>query len=109
VAQAAAVAALAEEPEVRRRCAWTAAERDRLQGLLEEQGWRVAPGQANFVWLPMAEGVEEFTQTCADHGVVVCGKPGEGVRVTVADREANDAFAALAAKARTAPAPSPAG
>jgi histidinol-phosphate aminotransferase len=30
--------------------------------------------------------------------VLVCGKPGEGVRVTVAEREANDAFAELAGK-----------
>ncbi len=97
VAQAAAVAALAEFPEIRRRCAETAAERERLRGLLEAGGWEVTPSEANFLWLPLAEGVEAFTQMCADNGVVVCGKPGEGIRVTLADRAANDAFAALAA------------
>ncbi|WP_240969259.1 aminotransferase class I/II-fold pyridoxal phosphate-dependent enzyme [Streptomyces sp. HNM0575] len=97
-AQAAAQAALAEEKEFRRRCEVTVGERERLYGRLLELGWEVRPSQANFLWLPMTEGVEHFTQFCADHGVLVCGKPGEGVRVTVAEREANDAFAELAGK-----------
>lgn len=97
-AQAAAQAALAEETEFRRRCEVISEERERLYGRLRELGWRVRPSQANFLWLPMTEGVESFTQFCADHGVLVCGKPGEGVRVTVAEREANDAFVELAGK-----------
>jgi histidinol-phosphate aminotransferase len=97
-AQAAAQTALAEEAEFRRRCEATVEERERLYGRLLELGWQVSPSQANFLWLPMTEGVETFTQFCADHGVLVCGKPGEGVRVTVAEREANDAFAELAGK-----------
>ncbi|MFF1417767.1 aminotransferase class I/II-fold pyridoxal phosphate-dependent enzyme [Streptomyces sp. NPDC058280] len=98
--QAAAVAALAEDAEIRRRCAETAGERDRLHGILSEQGWHVAPSEANFLWLPLEKSVEDFTQFCADHGVVVCGKPGQGVRVTIAERAANDAFAELAAAFR---------
>ncbi|WP_314174668.1 aminotransferase class I/II-fold pyridoxal phosphate-dependent enzyme [Streptomyces winkii] len=97
-AQAAAQAALAEEAEFRRRCDVTVEERERLNDRLLKLGWRVTPSQANFLWLPMTSGVEEFTQFCADHGVLVCGKPGEGIRVTVADREGNDAFAELAGK-----------
>ncbi|OEV14143.1 histidinol-phosphate transaminase [Streptomyces nanshensis] len=97
-AQAAAQAALAEEGEFRRRCEVIAEERERLREKLEEQGWRVTPSEANFLWLPLTRGVEEFTQSCADHGVLVCGKPGEGIRVTVGDREANDAVAELAGK-----------
>ncbi|MFI0817316.1 aminotransferase class I/II-fold pyridoxal phosphate-dependent enzyme [Streptomyces sp. NPDC021098] len=99
-AQAAAVAALAETAAIRRQCEETARERERLYGVLTEQGWQVTPSQANFLWLPMESGVERFTQFCADHGVLVCGKPGEGVRVTIAEPAANDAFALLAAKAR---------
>ncbi|RLL65966.1 aminotransferase class I/II-fold pyridoxal phosphate-dependent enzyme [Streptomyces sp. Z26] len=100
VAQAAAVAALGEAERITAQCRETAAERDRLHGVLTAQGWTSADSQANFVWLPLEKGVEELTQRCADHGVMVCGKPGEGVRVTVAEREANDAFAALAADFR---------
>lgn len=100
-AQAAAVAALGADAEIRRRCRRTAAERDRLHRELTAQGWTSAESQANFVWLPLREGVEELTRHCAAHGVVVCGKPGEGVRVTLAEPEANDAFAALAAAFRS--------
>ncbi|MGW7519845.1 aminotransferase class I/II-fold pyridoxal phosphate-dependent enzyme [Streptomyces sp. NPDC054796] len=99
-AQAAAVAALAHSAEIREQCRETAAERERLHRLLTEQGWVSAHSEANFVWLPLEKGVEEFTQHCADRGVVVCGKPGEGVRVTIAERAANDAFATLAADYR---------
>ncbi|MDI5967258.1 aminotransferase class I/II-fold pyridoxal phosphate-dependent enzyme [Streptomyces sp. SL13] len=100
VAQAAAVAALAEDAEIRRRCAETVVARERLRDVLLGQGWDVTPSQANFLWLPLTEGVERFTQFCADNGVLVCGKPGEGIRVTVSSPEANDAFAALAAAFR---------
>lgn len=96
--QAAALAGLAAQAEVRQRCAATAQERERLAGILRDQGWQVTPSQANFLWLPMTEGVEQITQYCADHGVLICGKPGEGLRITIADRAGNDAFAALAAQ-----------
>jgi histidinol-phosphate aminotransferase len=96
--QAAAIAALGEVAEIRRRCRETAKERDRLHRVLTTQGWTSAESQANFVWLPLRKDVEEFTQHCADHGIMICGKPGEGIRVTIAEREANDAFAALAAE-----------
>ncbi|WP_326692475.1 aminotransferase class I/II-fold pyridoxal phosphate-dependent enzyme [Streptomyces sp. NBC_01795] len=101
VAQAAAVAALGQAGEIRERCRETARERDRLHRALTAQGWASAESQANFVWLPLEKGVEELTQHCADHGVMICGKPGEGIRVTIAEREANNAFAALAAEFRT--------
>ncbi|NSC20080.1 aminotransferase class I/II-fold pyridoxal phosphate-dependent enzyme [Streptomyces albus subsp. chlorinus] len=96
-AQAAAIASLGEIADVSGRCRETARERDRLHRILTGQGWVCAPSQANFVWLPLTDGVEELTQHCADHGILVCGKPGEGLRVTLAERAANDAFAARAA------------
>ncbi|MFG2196433.1 aminotransferase class I/II-fold pyridoxal phosphate-dependent enzyme [Streptomyces sp. NPDC048639] len=106
VAQSAAIAALGESGEVRERWAATARDREQLRTALREQGWEVTPSQANFLWLPMASDVERFTQFCADNGVLVCGKPGEGVRVTVAEPEANAAFATLAGRFRKgAPAP----
>ncbi|GAA2361070.1 aminotransferase class I/II-fold pyridoxal phosphate-dependent enzyme [Streptomyces cuspidosporus] len=100
VAQQAAIAALGAHEKVLQGCADTARERDRLRRALLDQGWEVPVSQGNFLWLPMESGVERFTQFCADHAVVVCGKPGEGVRVTVAEPEANEAFRQLAAKYR---------
>ncbi|MBP8539081.1 aminotransferase class I/II-fold pyridoxal phosphate-dependent enzyme [Streptomyces sp. MK37H] len=102
VAQEAAIAGLGAHERVLRQCAETAGERDRLHRILLDQGWEAPASQGNFLWLPMTSGVERFTQFCADHGVVVCGKPGEGIRVTVAEPEANQAFAELAGKYREA-------
>ncbi|WP_324274341.1 histidinol-phosphate transaminase [Blastococcus brunescens] len=55
LAQAAAVAALASEEEVRARCAAVVTERDRLTAALRERGLDVADSQANFVWLAVGE------------------------------------------------------
>ena len=62
LAQAAAVAALASEDEVRARCAAVVAERDRLTAALRDRDLDVADSQANFVWLPLGE------QTAAARG-----------------------------------------
>src|SRR3954454_12818891 len=53
LAQAAAVAALASEDEVRRRCAAVVAERARLTEQLRGRSLTVSDSQANFVWLPL--------------------------------------------------------
>src|SRR6476619_3848360 len=55
IAQAAAVAALASEDEVRRRCAVVTTERDRLTAALRDRGFDVADSQANFLWLPVGD------------------------------------------------------
>ncbi len=55
LAQAAAVAALASEDEVRARCAAVVGERDRLTAALRDRGVAVEDSQANFVWLPLGE------------------------------------------------------
>ena len=55
IAQAAAVAALASEDEVRRRCAAVTTERDRLTAALRDRGFDVADSQANFLWLPVGD------------------------------------------------------
>lgn len=102
VAQAAARAALYAQQELRRRCAEIASERDRLRDALLAQGWPVPSSEANFVWLDIADEAVDLTRFCADGGVLVCGKPGEGVRVTVAEPAANDAFIQLATAFRLA-------
>jgi histidinol-phosphate aminotransferase len=93
LAQAAALAALNAEAEVRRRCALVRAERDRLTQAVAARVPAPA-SQANFVWLPVAQRARELADVCASHGVLVRAFDGEGVRVTIGTPSDNDAFLA---------------
>lgn len=97
LAQEAAIAALGDVEEVRRRAKLTVAERDRVTGELRRLGFTPPPSQANFVWLPLGEGTAAFAEACLAAGVVVRPFPGEGVRVTIGTDEENDRFLAAAA------------
>jgi histidinol-phosphate aminotransferase len=94
LAQAAAVAALASEDEVRRRCAAVVAERDRLTRALRDRGMEVADSQANFLWLPVGEEALPLAAALEARAVITRPFAGEGVRVTVGAPEENDAFLA---------------
>jgi histidinol-phosphate aminotransferase len=96
VAQAAALAALAQQEEVRRRCALVIAERDRLGEAVRKLGVDVPDSQANFIWLPLGERSAGFGAACESRGVIVRPFPGDGVRVTVGTPAENDAFLAAA-------------
>ena len=96
VAQAAAIAALAQEDEVRRRCALVVAERDRVTEALRKIGVDVPGSQANFVWLPLGDESAAFGKACESRGVIVRPFQGDGVRVTIGTPEENDAFLAAA-------------
>ena len=64
VAQAAALAALDAEDEMRARCAQIAAERDRVRTGLLDLGWDVPPSGGNFWWpskLPRMKSPPSFT------------------------------------------------
>ena len=97
LAQAAAVASLAAEPELLERVDVLVAERERVLEALRGLGIGVPESQANFVWLGLGERTEAFAAACERAGVVVRAFPGEGVRVTVAEPEASDRFLAVAA------------
>jgi histidinol-phosphate aminotransferase len=97
IAQAAAVASLAAESELLERVEPVVKERDRVRDELLGQGWTVPPSEANFVWLPLGDRSAEFTQHCDAAGLSVRPYLPDGVRVTVADPDANDAFLAAAA------------
>jgi histidinol-phosphate aminotransferase len=99
VAQAAALAALAQEDEVRRRCALVVAERDRLTEALRALVPGVPDSQANFVWLPLGDRSADFGRGCEARGVIVRPFPGDGVRVTVGTPAENDAFLTAAESA----------
>ncbi|MCZ2822399.1 histidinol-phosphate transaminase [Modestobacter sp. VKM Ac-2977] len=92
LAQAAAVAALASEAEVRERCAAVVAERARLTGALRERGLPVADSQANFVWLPLGERAAEVAAALEARAVITRPFAGEGIRVTVGTPEEDDVF-----------------
>lgn len=99
VAQAAALAALAQEPEVRRRCDLVVAERTRVSEALRKLGVEVPESQANFVWLPLGDRAAAFGAVCEGRGVIVRPFQPDGVRVTIGTPEENDAFLAAAEQA----------
>jgi len=90
LAQEAAIAALGDLEEVRRRAKLTVAERERVRATLLQQGYDVPSSQANFVWLPLGERSADFAAHCLDNGVVVRPFAGEGVRVTIGTDAEND-------------------
>ncbi|SCG54194.1 histidinol-phosphate transaminase [Micromonospora halophytica] len=90
VAQAAAIAALAAEPEYAARRRALAAERERVTRALVAAGMPVPPSEGNFVWLPLGERSAGFAAACAAQGLLVHGFPGEGVRVTIGTPQSND-------------------
>ncbi|MFG1774982.1 histidinol-phosphate transaminase [Micromonospora sp. NPDC049051] len=95
-AQAGALAALAQEDEVRRRCALVVAERDRVTEALRKLVPDVPDSQANFVWLPLGDRAVDFGKACEARGVIVRPFAGDGVRVTIGTPAENDAFLAAA-------------
>jgi histidinol-phosphate aminotransferase len=99
VAQAAALAALAQGDEVTRRCALVVAERERVTKAVRTFVPDVPESQANFVWLPLGEHAVGFSRACEARGVIVRPFPGEGVRVTIGAPAENDAFLAAAEQA----------
>jgi histidinol-phosphate aminotransferase len=96
LAQAAAIASLAAEPELLDRVQSVVSERERVRGELLAQGWTVPPTEANFVWLRLNEDTDEFAEACDREGVSVRPFGGEGARVSIGDRDASNAFLAVA-------------
>ena len=96
VAQAAALAALTQEDEVRRRCSLVVSERDRVTEALRKLSLDVPASQANFVWLPLGDKAAPFGALCEGRGVIVRPFQPEGVRVTIGTPAENDAFLAAA-------------
>ncbi|GIH28961.1 putative phenylalanine aminotransferase [Acrocarpospora phusangensis] len=101
LAQAAAVASLQAEEELLARVETVVAERARVRDALVAQGWLVPQSEANFVWLRLAGDTPAFAEVCAAAGVAVRPFGNEGARVSIGDREANDAFLAAAAAFRS--------
>ena len=92
LAQAAAVASLEAFDELDVRVKELVAERGRVVAALAEQGWAVPETDANFVWLPVGERTPDLVAACQAAGLTVRPYGDDGVRVTIAEPEANDRF-----------------
>lgn len=98
LAEAAALASLRAEDELLARVETLVKERERVCAALRAQNWTVPTSEANFVWLPLGESTDEFARVCEQAGVLVRSFAGEGVRVTVGEKEANDLFVDVAGR-----------
>ncbi len=103
IAEEAAIAALTCEEELFDQVRHLAQERDRVWHALAHQGWNIHPSHANFVWLRLDDRTEEFAAACEDAGITVRAFPGEGVRISVAEREANDRVIEVAGRLNSVP------
>ncbi|QAY63860.1 histidinol-phosphate transaminase [Xylanimonas allomyrinae] len=98
VAQQAALASLRPQAqaELLARVDALVAERERVVAALRAQGWDLPESQANFVWFPLGEATSERAKQARAAGVLVRPFAGDGLRVSIGEREANDAFLAVA-------------
>jgi histidinol-phosphate aminotransferase len=96
MAQSAAVASLAAQDEVLARTDAVAEERTRVVASLRQYGWDVPDSQANFYWLRASDGLrEQILAALSDADILARGYAGDGVRITLADRETNNRVLAV--------------
>lgn len=98
IAQAAAVASLDAADEMRERVDALVKERGRVADGLRDQGWDLAPSEANFVWFDLGEESSAFTAACEAAGLMVRQYGTDGVRVTIGESEANDRLLEVCAR-----------
>jgi histidinol-phosphate aminotransferase len=100
-AQAAAVASLAAEDELFARVAELIKERTALADGLRDLGFEVPDAQGNFVWIPARERTRSFADAFAAGGIMTRafadGTDTAGLRITVAEPEANRLVLEIAA------------
>ncbi len=103
IAEEAAIASLFAEDELLERVATLVAERERVWTALRDQGWVVYRTEANFIWLRLGERTLDFAAACETAGITVRPFAGEGVRITIAETEANDRVIEVARDFRRPP------
>ncbi|MGF7120383.1 histidinol-phosphate transaminase [Rhodococcus sp. AG1013] len=104
VAEAAACAALAESAHTDRIVESVRAGRHHVRSGLAAHGFETPSSGGNFVWIPVGDRATTLDAACVAHGVSVRTFPGEGVRVTVGDRDAEDAVLAAVGDLTSLPA-----
>lgn len=98
VAQAAAIASLAAHEELLVRVDDLVGRRTELVDRLRGVGWDLPEAQGNFVWFPLGEHALAFAEACGEVGLSVRPFAGEGVRVSIGEREAFDRVMEVAAR-----------
>jgi histidinol-phosphate aminotransferase len=96
VAQAAAIASINAESELFERVASVVVERDRVARELEAIGYHLSPSYANFIWMRLGSKTDVLHQALERAGLSVRPFPGEGVRISIGETEANDRFIEVA-------------
>ncbi len=96
VAQAAAVASLEAEGQLRERVAALVHERERVLPLVREAGWDVPDAQGNFFWFGAGDRTADLAAAAEERGIVIRPFGDEGARVTIGEPEANDRVVELA-------------
>ena len=94
IAEAAAVAAWSDVAHTDLIVRTVTECRTLLRAELARRGIATPDSRANFVWLPVGADAERLEALCVEHGVSVRAFPGEGVRVTVGQPEAEAAVLA---------------
>ena len=96
IAQVAAVASLEHEQELFKRVDEVVGDRLWFEAELAKLGFKIPPSQANFVWIPMGERTEEFAKRSEGIAVSIRPFPGEGVRISIGERQALERVIELA-------------
>jgi histidinol-phosphate aminotransferase len=100
VAQAAALASVAAQDEMRARVDGVIAERDRMYAQCVARGYAVVPSQANFLWFDVPASAVELAFHSERNGVVMRSFADTGVRLTVGTPDENAAALAVLDSAR---------
>ena len=96
IAQVAAIASLEHEAELFERVDEVVTERNWFEAELKKLGFNLPTSQANFVWIPMGERTEEFAKRSEGIAVAIRPFPGEGVRISIGERQALERVIELA-------------
>lgn len=96
IAEQAAIASIQHNDAVMEHVAHLVDQREKVVTRLTELGYWVPETRANFVWLPLGEHAEAFAQLADANALSVRAFPGEGVRISIGEDEANDRFLTLA-------------
>ena len=96
LAQAAATASINAEPELLERVASVVAERERVFRALNAGGYKLQPSYANFIWIRLGPDTHNLHVALEEAGLSVRPFPGEGLRISIGEREANDRFIEVA-------------
>jgi len=92
LAQAAGIAAIEADSEIRSRVAMLLTERIRLVDDLRAADHEFPDPHGNFIWLPFGDRTDEVQLGLERRGVVTRPFSGEGLRVTVGSPDENDRF-----------------